>query len=396
MRTNNLPYPLLPMRRTIAILFRCLAVSAMIVALTPATFANFAPRFMGTVTSEAWGVKEIAITHETLTIDLRPLLTADPAGIEVRYELNNSGNAKQLELLFLSGEQHMSEFEAFINDKPVETHILSEKQSADLWSRAPKNWRVPESAPGLSQVEVYFGIRDRAPIVTLSLDLPPGPSTLRVNYRAQACGAAERPTVTWQLPYMLAPAREWGDFGKLDVVVHLPSGWEARSSPELEREGDILHGSFEGVPADALLIATGPPVPAEYQWAVRFSVALWVSVLVGGVVMCWWVGRRLGVARARAANTQESLAMRLGGFALRVFPALLWGALILACFPVSIKMQIASLHGQESPSMTMTSFWIVAPCFFVFIFPFCVLVGIGLTSWSASRSARRVVENTQS
>src|SRR6266849_8092002 len=121
MRTNNLPYPLLPMRRTIAILIRCLAVSAMFVALTPATFANFAPRFWGDRASEPWGIKEVVIVEERLSIDLRPLVSAAPVCVEVSYDLSNAGVSKHLDLLFVSGEMGVSEFEAQIGDKPVDT-----------------------------------------------------------------------------------------------------------------------------------------------------------------------------------------------------------------------------------------------------------------------------------
>jgi len=34
----------------------------------------------------------------------------------------------------------------------------------------------------------------------------------------------------WQLGYVLAPAREWGGFGRLDVRVELPRGWEAAAT----------------------------------------------------------------------------------------------------------------------------------------------------------------------
>src|SRR5947209_20420869 len=81
-------------------------------ALGSAAWANFAPRFWGDVTSEGWGVKEIAITHEQLTIDLRALVRGDPARVEVNYDLANSGASRGLELLFVSGEVGIARFES--------------------------------------------------------------------------------------------------------------------------------------------------------------------------------------------------------------------------------------------------------------------------------------------
>src|SRR5262249_37672860 len=137
-----------------------------------------------------------------------------------------------------------------------------------------------ESAPGIDWQVTYFVRKhwkwasDIRP-VEFTLDLPPGPSTLRVRYRARACGADEGyPTATWQFPYVLAPAREWGDFGQRDVVVNVPEGWQARGTPPLEREGATLRGNFTGLPADILYVATRAPVPPEYYRNLRISAVL--------------------------------------------------------------------------------------------------------------------------
>jgi hypothetical protein len=247
----------------------------------------------------------------------------------------------------------MRDFEASIDDKLLQTKILPSDAARRLWKHAPESWRPPPESPGLKGEETYYVFRGytREPdLVALSLELLPGPSTLRVRYSAHACGTAERPTVTWQLPYVLAPAREWGGFGQLDVVVHLPSAWEARSTPALERDGDTLRGSFDGVPADALLIATGAPVPAEYHRAVWFLNGLWVAVLVGGPVMCWWVGRRLDIARTRfsPATAELGRAIPLRGLLLQILPGLLWGALIYTSVPVSVGMVKASFTDRKT------------------------------------------------
>jgi len=329
--------------------------------------------------------------HEQLVVDLRPLLSADPARVEVIYDLVNSGASKHLDLLFVSGEAGVADFEARLEEKLLQTRLLPSDQAACLWERAPKSWRPPRESTGLTGDETYFVFRDHQrpwDIVALSLELASGASTLRVRYAARACGTAERPTVTWQLPYVLAPAREWGGFGRLDVMVYLPSGWEARSTPALERDGNTLRGSFDGIPADVLLIATGAPVPAEYHWAYWFLNALWVAVLVGGPLMCWWVGRRLGTARARIelAGTEPRLATRIRGLLVQLLPGPLWGTLIYLSVPVALGTVRASLHGQENPSLAGEPGF-VGPCLNFVIIPFAVLLGLAITRWSASRSS---------
>ena len=65
-------------RRTTALL--CCAALAV---LAPTTRANIGPRWWGDVTTEPWGLKDVAIEHEELVIDLRPLADARPVRVEV-------------------------------------------------------------------------------------------------------------------------------------------------------------------------------------------------------------------------------------------------------------------------------------------------------------------------
>jgi hypothetical protein len=76
--------------------------------LVPAARGNIGPRWWGDVASEPWGLKEVAITHERLTIDLRPLAAVEPVQVEVVDDLSNAGACKKLELLFVSGQEGVS------------------------------------------------------------------------------------------------------------------------------------------------------------------------------------------------------------------------------------------------------------------------------------------------
>ncbi len=375
-----------PFRQVVgATIVSCLAGVASLV-LAPPAWANFAPRFRGEATSEPWGLKDVAIAHERLTIDLRPLADAGPVGVDATYALTNAGPPQHLDLLFISGAVGVNHFEAYLGSQPLPARPLPEDESRRLWEKAPPSWRPPLEAPGIEFEKTYLIFYNMPPqwaLVALSLDLPSGPSTLNVRYQARACGAIERPTVTWQFPYMLAPAREWGGFGRLEVLVHLPGGWDSRSTPALERDGDALRGSFDGLPADALLLATSPPVPREYDWAVRLSVALCVAALMSGPVMCWLAGRRLGRVRATArAGARAALLRRVLG----VLSALLWGGLIYASVLLSLAMIKASLHGQESPGYG--GHYLIEGCV-IYLLPAFVLLGSLITLGAASRAARR-------
>ena len=348
--------------------------------LVPAAGANFAPRFWGDAAGEPLGLKNVAIVRERLTIDLRPLSDMNLVHVDVTYDLNNAGEWESFVLLFISGEAGVTDFEADLDGRPLRAWVQPANESRRLREQMPTSWRPPKEAPGIESEKTFylFSSQGTPPaLVAISLVLPPGPSRLHVYYRARACGAAERPTVTWQLPYVLAPARQWGGFGGLDVTVNLPSGWEARSAPALEREGDTLRGSFDGLPADALLLATASPVPPTYHWAIWFPEVLWAVLLLGGPLMCWWAGRRLGLAGAAGLRR-----LRRG-----LVPALVWGALIYASVPVSMDIIRITLHGQESPSFGEP--WFAGPCLNFIIIPAAVFLGVTLTLGSASRVSSR-------
>src|SRR5262245_61072630 len=99
----------------------CLYFAAVLAALSliPAARVNFAHRFWGDVNTEPWGLKEVAIVQKQLTIDLRPLAALRPAYVEVVYDLNNAGPSKKLDLLFVSGEAGVHDFEARLDNEPV-------------------------------------------------------------------------------------------------------------------------------------------------------------------------------------------------------------------------------------------------------------------------------------
>jgi hypothetical protein len=197
--------------------------------LLPASvWANIGPKWWGDPTAEPQGLKGVAITHEQLTIDLRPLADVEPVKVEAIYQLNNPGPAKKLDLLFITGVAGVSDFEVRLGGRPIESKRLTSEKNLD---KLPPNWKPPEDLPGIDSEQTgsrnRFGLTEKI-VLAFSLELPHGSSTLEAHYRARATGESENyPTVTWQFPYVLAPAREWGSFGGLDVTVYLPEAWRS-------------------------------------------------------------------------------------------------------------------------------------------------------------------------
>ena len=72
-------------------------------------WGNAGPSDTGaTIVGEPTGITDVNMRHETLTIDLRPLVAGNPAQVEAVYGLLNNGAEKELNLLFAFGSPNRS------------------------------------------------------------------------------------------------------------------------------------------------------------------------------------------------------------------------------------------------------------------------------------------------
>jgi hypothetical protein len=321
------------------------------VLLSAPAQANIGPRWWGDYGLEPQGVKDVRITRENLTIDLRPLAHVEPVRVEAKYFLDNPGSVKKLDLVFVSGTPEVTDFEVRLNDRPVPFD-----GSAGRKVGVPKEWYPPRSLQGIVWESTYPWYRTqmgRAAFQAFSLELPSGAATLQVRYRARAAGADENyPTATWQFPYVLAPARAWGSFGRLEVSAPLPDGWECKSRPDLRRDGAVLHGSFEGLPADFLVFTLRKPVgAAEVESVQNRYLGFYVGPLLLGGLLCWWLGavggRRLG--GRLAANPRGRGRALFWIWLLAACCALGWSVLLFAGWSLAWDRILNNLEGQESP-----------------------------------------------
>jgi hypothetical protein len=225
-------------------------------------FANMAsPVQPGDPVGEPSGdLKQIAIAREVLDLDLRPLANDQPAMVSATYAVRNEGPAQALDLLFVAPGlvgTSRSDVAVWLDNASVPATIAPNQ-------KLPASWQPPATTPGLegSGPLTYQTRNDR--VVRFSLALPAGSHQVRVRYSARATAhSGNSPVRYWQLGYVLAPAKNWAGFGALDVSVEVPPGWPAATRPELTRQGDVLKGTFEGVPADSLAITVQAPVPPQ-------------------------------------------------------------------------------------------------------------------------------------
>jgi hypothetical protein len=231
----------------------------------------------------------IEILHEQLSIDMAPLQHGQPVHVAATYQLQNHGSPRELELLFVSGSEHMMDFQARLGNHPLESRL------ANL-DDVPPSWRPPSETPGFSGKDDLAYLRRRSYLAAtqrlLSVIIPAGRSELEVRYDAEAARTFQMGGGTdWQFAYVLSPARDWDGFGGLDLTITIPEGWKAASRPLLTPGGNTLSAHFPRLPADALALTLRGPIPPTYHLVEAGSYILLGLACVTGWIACRRVGR---------------------------------------------------------------------------------------------------------
>jgi hypothetical protein len=237
----------------------------------------------------AGGLRGLFIEHETLRFDLRPLSKRRPVLVEAAYRVRNDGPARALDLLFVANGLARGATSVTVDGRAVAS-------TPGAAGALPPSWRAPASTPALDSAGGTLPYEPRGEgTLSFRVQLPAGRHEIRVRYPAEATAYSVNDlTPVWQLGYVLAPARDWGGFGGMEVRVEAPRGWEVRTSPALRRDGDALVGRWNGLPGDALAISAQKPEPASGPWYL-----LWAAVTLAGLVGIGWLGRRLGASLGR-------------------------------------------------------------------------------------------------
>jgi hypothetical protein len=353
-------------RRTI----RLAAVTAMTLLLVPAAAtANMAnPSQPGDPAGEPGGeLDQMHVEHERLNIDMRPLERAEPARVEATYSIRNDGPARAVELVFVASGLDGTESGVWLNGAPVDFRLANDA--------LPVPWLPPATTPGLERPPLPYEDAAQGQLL-FTLTLAPGQHDVKVSYTA-AAGAysGSSPTRYWQLGYVHTPARSWSSFGTLDVSVQLPAGWAAASDPPLDRMGDELRASFEGVPADSLAITAQAPPPG--------TTALWFLAAAAVVVV-------LSALLARAGGRFLGRRRRSS---LWLLPASLVGGIVGGF--VVVMVGIGTLGGQFIPAAQRAwTYGNTAGILLLLSFPMIALGLVLLIQIVGALARRRAVRGT--
>lgn len=265
---------------------------------------------------------QLEVIREQFELDLRPL--AHGAGrvpVRVRYEVRNGGDAVTRELVFVT--PGIARGEVLLDGEPVPGAEARTEKLPEVW----QNMRTPDIDGG----DLQYEVAPAAQVLGFSLALAAGAQhVIEIRYElAPGWYDTGELYASHQIAYLLAPARQWGGFGTLDVRVQLPEDWEAAALPALQREGDMLVGRFQGVPAD--MVGVTVRRPAELSWGWIFVLAGVAIGLLAGVTLVRRLGRLAATWRllpALLAGLAASLAATAVLFVLPTLGIWLWQDLL--------------------------------------------------------------------
>jgi hypothetical protein len=230
-------------------------------------------------------VRDVFIEHEDLTMDMSSMNTATQsyappaAAVIATYSLRNDGAPRGIDLVFVTASQHVDGVRVFLDGQTVAAEVGPLGPIPSTWM-PPTGTPAPQGGP-----DVPYTV-DRPAGLTFHIGLSAGRHTMVTSYQAlptQSTASAYEPHY-WQLAFVLSPARQWEGFGDLAVTVRVPPGWPAAVRPSLERHGDVLGGSFSGIPADSFGITTRMPTPPDWTSAISkpgLAAVLFLSAIAG-------------------------------------------------------------------------------------------------------------------
>jgi len=241
----------------------------------------------------------VVVERQTLTVDLRPIALEQNPLVEAIYHLRKDGEAQRSELVFTTDG----------SGAPIGTVTFDGQQLPQTWSKAipnlPAGWAAPPTVPDPAGdgtgVLPYRGPPGFV-ATCYAVQIPPGHHVLCVKFQVKAkVYHGSTPTRAWQFVYGLAPGRHWGGRGKAEVVIKVPQGWLASSTPACQRVGDELRGELDFA-ADSLAVTTQAPWawPAGQESLLTW---VWVGAALGGLVLCPTCGALVGRLLRRMGRT---------------------------------------------------------------------------------------------
>jgi hypothetical protein len=242
------------------------------------------------VLREPKGLPFVVVEDQALTVDLRPIPSGQNPVVDAVYHLHNEGEARRAELVFTTDGS------ALLTGKVTFDRQVLQPTWNKTVTDLPAGWAVPSTVPDpTGDGTGVLPYRGPPGLVTTryAVEIPPGHHVLRVNFQVNAfVYHGDAPTRAWRFVYGLAPGRHWGGRGKAEVLIRVPPGWLASSTPAYRRVGDDLRGELDFA-ADHLAVTTQAP----WEWPAgreALLTGIWAGAALGGLVLCPVCGRQVG------------------------------------------------------------------------------------------------------
>ena len=254
----------------------------------------------------------VAIQQEDLVIDLK---SRDFAHVSATYFINNQKKIEDLELVFVAEGLVENNFEVILNNQKVSTKL-------EAITQMPTSWLAPDSVLVSSNRYIPYYHSGYQPSDTLSqryrkskatnkkpqniffkLTLLEGKNEIKVKYKAKTNRFFDKNNITFlsEFVYILAPAKNWQSFSRLNVKILLPVGYNATNNLGLKYPDTmknpalnlIIEKSFDNIPADYLSVVLSYD-SSQHLWKFQlsyFGLYFALFAICGGVL--WLVGKNI-------------------------------------------------------------------------------------------------------
>lgn len=256
--------------------------------------ANMGGSHIGESIGEPIGdFRNLGIVWEKLNFDLRGLKDLSESTVTAIYQIRNDGEEIPVELLFVSPGIKTSN--VTLDGKTIEKEKIKNPKLPPTW-RSP--FRVPTADGGSLK---YFPRQISNTALKFKPTIGPGEHQIQVKYVVEPSSYDYSIYKDYKVIYILAPAKNWAFFNRLDVEVKIPEEWKVATSLPMKRTGNILQATFNKIPADNLVIATTPYLPRYLSSIISLIPVVFYS---GGLI----AARYIGVATTRKI---DKLILRL-------------------------------------------------------------------------------------
>lgn len=242
--------------------------------------ANMSGKHIGKSIGEPTGdFRNLGIVWEKLNFDLRALKDLGESTVTAIYQIRNDGEEIPVELLFVS--PGIKNSNVTLDGKAIVAETINNP-------KVPPTWRSPSRVPIANGDSIrYFATESSNTALKFKPTIGKGEHQIQVKYVVEPSSYKYSISKNYQVVYILAPAKDWAFFNRLDVEIKIPQNWKVVTSLPMKRTGNILKATFNKIPADNLTISTTPHLPRYVSSIISVTPVVFYG---GGLIAARYIG----------------------------------------------------------------------------------------------------------